>query len=93
MNLTRIRTAQFKVRKYFVFTCLKIGILFFLEYQCTNVVSRWLTGNDVRSQGRKKCLESYGIFSQEKPRWFLNLKLQQICYSGLLCCNSESHNV
>lgn len=66
MNLTRIRSAQFKVRKYFTFTYLKIKTIFsavkFLECQCTDFGSRWFVGKDVRNQGREKYLESYGIF-------------------------------
>lgn len=37
MNLTRIRSTQFKVRKYFIFPCLKFGILSFPESQCADL--------------------------------------------------------
>lgn len=73
MNLTRIRSAQFKVSKYFLVHGLKSGFLvistvMFLDCQCIDFGSRWLVGKDGRGQGRGKYLERYEIFVQEKSR-------------------------
>lgn len=86
MNLTRIRSAQFKVRKYFIFPCLKFGILSFSgESVC------WFGNQQVSMEGaRERCLENLGIFvCSGKAQGLLNLKLQRNFPSGRWRCISE----
>lgn len=78
---------MFKIRDFVISTVM------FLDCQCTAFGNKALVGEEGRSQGRGKYLQSYEMFVQEEPRCLWYLKLQHSYYSRMLCCISEFYNV